>query len=76
MPITDEEYEDAYLEALRCLADDGHVVSTPLRDASGTRYCMVDCRKLDDRAVVEAWWEEDVARVILEGRGGYGSMIP
>ncbi len=68
MPITDEEYEDAYREALRCLADDAHFVSTPFRDTCGTRYCMIDGRKLDDRGVLEACWDEDIARQILEGR--------
>jgi hypothetical protein len=52
MPVSDAEYEDAYNEALRCLADDGHLVSAPFRDSSGTRYCMIDRRKLDDR---ERW---------------------
>ena len=32
MPITDEEYEDAYVEALRCLAEDGRVVGEPFLD--------------------------------------------
>jgi hypothetical protein len=30
MPLTDVEYEDAYAEALLCLADDGHAVSRPV----------------------------------------------
>ena len=68
MPLSDAEYDDAYTEALRCLADDGHAVGKPFVDDTGARYCMVDDRKFTDREVLERWWERDIAREILQGR--------
>jgi hypothetical protein len=67
MPITDEEYEDAYVEALRCLAEDGRVVGEPFLEG-GQRYCVVDGFKLDDAAVLKLWWESEIAAEILDGR--------
>ena len=69
MPLTDAEYEDAYTEALLCLADSGHAVGTPFINGTGARYCMVDNRKLTDREVLEMWWKRDIASEILQGRG-------
>ena len=73
MPLTDAEYEDAYTEALRCLADSGHAVGSPFingfTNGTSARYCMVDNRKLTDREVLEMWWKADISREILEGRG-------
>jgi hypothetical protein len=68
MPLTAAEYEDAYAEALVCLADDGHQVGVPFRNGTGARYCTVDGRKLDDRGVLEAWWEAEITAEILEAR--------
>ena len=71
VPLTDAEYEDAYSEALLCLADEGHVVGKtfmPFTIGTGARYCMVDDRKLSDRGVLELWWGEDIAGKILQGR--------
>jgi hypothetical protein len=68
MALTDEEYEDVYREALRCLADDGCTVGVPTKTKAGIRHCDVDGRKLDDRGVLEAWWGEAVTRRILKGR--------
>jgi hypothetical protein len=70
MPLTDREYEDVYAEALLCLADDKHAVGKPFIDGTGARYCMVDERRLNDKAVLELWWGEDIAPKILEGRRG------
>jgi len=77
MSITDAEYEDAYAEALLCLAayaeallclaDDGHAVGTPFYNGTRARYCIVDDRKLTDKDVLELWWE-DIASDIMEGR--------
>ena len=69
-PLTDAEYEDAYAEALRCLADDGYAVGEPFMftNGIGARYCLLDDRKLTDRAVLEMWWKADIAREILRGR--------
>ena len=67
-PLTDTEYEDAYAEALLCLADDGYAVGEPFINGTGARYCMVDDRKLTDREVLELWWKTDIARKILQGR--------
>lgn len=67
-PVTRAEYEDAYMEALRCLADSGHAVGKPFYDTTGTRYCIVDERKLNDEAVLKLWWGDEITRKILEGR--------
>jgi hypothetical protein len=67
MAITDQEYEDAYAEALFCLADDGHTVGIPFANGTGVRRCEVDSRSLDDKNVLELWWGE-IASQILEGR--------
>jgi hypothetical protein len=68
VPLTDAEYEDAYAEALLCLADDGHAVGQPFINGTGARYCMVDERKLTDKNVLELWWDKRIARKILQGR--------
>ena len=70
-PLTDTEYEDAYAEALLCLAEDEHAVGEPFIngiDGAGVRYCMVNDRKLTDREVLEMWWKANIAREILQGR--------
>jgi hypothetical protein len=68
MRLTDTEYEDAYTEALLCLADDGHAVGTPFYNSAGTRYCMVDARQLTDAAVLLLWWNSNITRQILKDR--------
>ena len=40
MQLTDVEYEDAYAEALLCLADEGHAVGEPFISGTGARYCI------------------------------------
>ena len=69
-PLTDAEYEDAYAEALRCLAEEGYAVREPFMFTNGTgaRYCMMDDRELTDREVLELWWKANIARKILQGR--------
>ena len=69
LPLTDADYEDAYSEALLCLADEGHAVGTAFFNGTGARYCMVDDRKLTDREVLEMWWTRGIAREILRGHG-------
>jgi hypothetical protein len=68
MPITDEEYEEVYVEALRCLAENGHVVGEPFPSVGGQRYCVVDGFQLDDKCVLELWWGREITAEILEGR--------
>jgi hypothetical protein len=68
MPLPDAEYEDAYAEALFCLADGGHAVGVPFIDGTATRHCYVDDRRLSDKGVLELWWGKDIARNILRGR--------
>lgn len=69
MPLSDDEYEDAYAEALRCLFDTGHAVGKPSHDGTA-RYCMVNGHRLTDKDVLELWWEPEIARKILQGRQG------
>ena len=66
--LTDEDYEDAYRETLRCLTDDGKNVGVPYTDGDGVRYCTVDEKTLNDRGVIGAWWSEHVTRQIFDGR--------
>lgn len=47
MALTDSEYEDVYVETLRCLAED-HEVGKAYR-RRGVRYCLVDNQELNDR---------------------------
>jgi hypothetical protein len=68
MRLSEGEYEDAYAEALRCLADSGYAVEVPFIDGTATRRCYVDDRRLSDKGVLELWWGEDIAREILRGR--------
>ena len=68
MLLTDAEYQDAYAEALRCLADEGHAVGEPYISGTGERYCMVDNGTLSDREVLDKWWTRDIASAILQGR--------
>jgi hypothetical protein len=68
MPLSEAEYEDAYAEALFCLADGGHAVEVPFIDGPATRHCYVDDRRLSDKDVLELWWGKDIARKILSGR--------
>jgi hypothetical protein len=58
--MTNQEFEDAYREALVCLADVGHVVTGPF-GTDGTRMCMVDARPLCDYEILELWWGKKIA---------------
>ena len=66
--LTDAEYQDAYIETLRCLTDAGRDVGIPYTDGAGVRYCTVDDKELNDRDVISAWWSEHVTRQIFDGR--------
>jgi hypothetical protein len=50
--MTDEEYEDAYREALSALAERSEV-GEPFILEGGRRVCTIDGRHLDDREVFE-----------------------
>jgi hypothetical protein len=58
--MTDQEFEDAYREALVCLADVGHVVTAPI-GTDGARVCIVDGRPLTDYEVLKLWWGQQIA---------------
>lgn len=66
MPLTDAEYEDLYVETVRCLTEE-HEVGEAFR-RKGVRYCLVDRQKLSDRDVFNAWWDAEIAREILKDR--------
>lgn len=66
MPLTDTEYEDVYVETLRCLTEEHDVGEAFKR--KGVRYCLIDRHKLSDRDVLNAWWDADIVRKILKGR--------
>ena len=68
MRLSDSDYEDAYAEALVCLADDGHVVGKPSFNPAGQRHCVVDGKNLTDEQVLQAWWKDEITQQIMEGR--------
>ena len=61
--MTDEEYEDAYREALRCLAEQ-FSVGQPFVRPDGTRVCSIDGILMEDEQVLKDWWEEDIVEQI------------
>jgi hypothetical protein len=68
-PVTDEEYEDVYHEALHCLGENLSV-GFPFQQPDGTRVCEVDGRLLDDYHVIELWWGKEIAAQIRRERPG------
>jgi hypothetical protein len=66
--MTDEEFEDAYREALFCLDETGHSTQRP-QTVDGQRTCMVDNRPLTDYQVLELWWGKDITEQIRRERG-------
>ena len=69
--MTDEEYEDAYREALLCLSEIADVGQPFGRH--GVRICSVDGFLLDDYQVLERWWGKRIAREIQRQRHGTGA---
>ena len=69
--MTDEEYEDAYREALLCLSEIAHVGQPFGR--GGVRICSVDGCLLDDDQVLERWWGKRIAQKIQRQRRGTGA---
>jgi len=69
--MTDEEYDDAYMEALLCLSEIADVGRPFGRD--GVRICSVDGCLLDDDQVLEKWWGKQIAREIQRQRRGTGA---
>jgi hypothetical protein len=66
--MTDEEYKDAYREALSALAERSQV-GQPFVAQDGRRVCMIDGRRLDDREVFELLWGKQTAtRIVREPR--------
>lgn len=65
--MTEHEFEDAYREALVCLADVGHVVAGPI-GTDGSRVCIVDGQPLTDYAVLNLWWGKKIADQIRSQR--------
>lgn len=64
MALTVEEYEDAYREALRCLADVCRI-GAPTR-VEGTRRCVINGVSLADSEVLRLFWGEAIAAEILQ----------
>ena len=65
--LTEEEYEDAYQEAVYCLRESTNV-GEPFRRPDGVRVCSVDGAQLDDDQVLEKWWGKQIARTIKRQR--------
>ena len=66
-PLTVEEYEDVYREAVVCLREIADV-GEPFRRSDGVRVCSVDGALLDDGEVLEKWWGKEVAQSIKRQR--------
>jgi hypothetical protein len=73
-PVTDEEYEDIYHEALHCLGETSPV-GFPFQREEGIRVCEVDGRLLSDDQVVELWWGKEIAEQIRRERSGSGGKF-
>lgn len=67
MPLTDDEYEDAYQEALFCLQEEA-TVGYPVIGPEGERTCRVDGMVLNDYEVLQRWWGKDIADIVCEDR--------
>ncbi len=70
MALSDYEYEDAYREVLKCLAQSELKVGTPFYSTghAGERRCLVNGRLLNDEAVFRLWWGDSIAVQIMDGR--------
>ena len=67
LPLTVEEYEDVYREAVLCLQEIADV-GEPFRRPDGIRLCDVDGTLLDDGEVLERWWGKPIADSIKRQR--------
>ena len=65
--MTDQDYEDAYREALKCLDQAGYSIDAP-RGTGTQRVCLIDGIELSDSQVLELWWGKHIADEILLGR--------
>ena len=65
--LSNEDYEDAYREALLCLREIAYV-GEPYRTATGTRSCQVDEAYLDDYQVFTRIWGDQVGDRIRRER--------
>jgi hypothetical protein len=65
--MTDEEFEDAYREALLCLSQEHRRVGKPeIVDAN--RVCMIDGKYLNDYEVLKLFWGKEIAQQIRRSR--------
>jgi hypothetical protein len=64
MPLTPEEYEDVYLEAVRCLAE-RYSVSEILEEHQ-RRKCEIEGHLLGEEDVLRLWWGIAIANEILD----------
>jgi hypothetical protein len=64
--LTHEECEDAYREALLCLAE-FLSVREPFLSASGKRMCRVGGVPMEDEQVLLRWWGKEITELILHG---------
>ncbi len=65
--MTDQDYEDAYREALKCLDQAGYSIDIP-RGTGTQRVCVIDGIELPDNQVLELWWGKQIADEIVFGR--------
>jgi len=68
LKMTDDEYEDAYREALTSLRERSQV-GNPFIGLGGRRVCEIDGKHLNDREVFELLWGKRIAsRIVREPR--------
>ena len=65
--MTDEEFEDAYREALLCLSQVGYCVGEP-EVVNACRVCMIDGKYLNDYVVLKLFWGKEIAQQIRRER--------
>ena len=65
--MTDEEFEDAYREALLCLGEVGHRVAEP-EIVNASRVCVVDGKPLNDYQVLNLFWGKEIVEEIRRSR--------
>ncbi len=70
--MTDEEYEDLYCEALRCLAE-RFSVGQPFVRPDGMRVCSVDGILVEDEQVLKDWREEELVEKIRREYPRFGT---
>ena len=66
--MSDMEYEEWYLSAVKSLHASGHRVSKPFLGKDGNRKCLVNGWEQDDQTIFSMAWGENRAEEIQTAR--------